>query len=68
MPRGGARQGAGRKATGREYLNKSVTLHKDHWAELEKLATEARVSVTRYAADILRWELTHQKYKQWKSW
>ena len=66
--RGGYRPGAGRKPGSKNKKSavaglaksRSVTLSAGEWEELEKLA--GSISVTRYAADILRAFLVARKF------
>ena len=50
--RGGARKGAGRKATGKQYHIMSVTGSKEELDAIRKKAQEAGKSISRYIIDL----------------
>ena len=50
MPRGGARRGAGRKATGKNVVNSTISLPIESWEKLEKLAEAQGISKNKLAA------------------
>ena len=52
MPRGGARRGAGRKATGKNVVNSTISLPIESWEKLEKLAEAQGISKNKLAARI----------------
>ena len=53
MPRGGARRGAGRKATGKNVVNSTISLPIESWEKLEKLAEAQGISKNKLAARII---------------
>ena len=50
MAKGGARQGAGRKATGKNVANSTISLPIESWEKLEKLAEAQGISKNKLAA------------------
>lgn len=50
MPRGGARRGAGRKATGKNVVNSTISLPIESWEMLEKIAEAQGISKNKLAS------------------
>ena len=50
MPKGGYRKGAGRKATGKNVVNSTISLPIESWEKLEKLAEAQGISKNKLAA------------------
>lgn len=54
--RGGARRGAGRKATGRNVVNSTISLPIESWEKLAELAEAQGMSKNKLAARIvMKW-------------
>lgn len=50
MPRGGARRSAGRKATGKNVVNSTISLPIESWEKLAELAEAQGISKNKLAA------------------
>lgn len=57
---GGARQGAGRKATGKNVVNSTISLPIESWEKLEKLAEAQGISKNKLAARAVQQWLDRQ--------
>lgn len=60
MPRGGARRGAGRKATGKNVVNSTISLPIESWEKLAELAEAKGLSKNKLATRVLQEWLDRQ--------